>query len=656
MPQLLLVASIILLIYCSHRIADRLARDRADYFFIAVAIAALQIGTLALLLSPFDGLTPICWVGAQTIVILPLALAISRFVPAVRDARPLRPFPQCISIFNCSNGARLIAALIALVMAITVAKQAFLPISNVDDRNYHASRTAYWMQHHNLLPWVTHNDRQVVAPLGGELIFFWPTMITRSELPGLFVFWFSYPFSAIAVFLILRELGHTNLASATGSLVLCFTPMILLHTRGVNPESWMMFFVLGFGFWMTRALADPRPVPFLFVGLYAALAFNARATALPVLLLAPFVPLIFPTPSSRRRASGIIVGGAVLGLLAGGSIVVYGVNLARFHHPLGPKPFRDVHMSDLSAQQVRTHAARAFVALLEPPFAPGESTRQQLAGAYSRMLDAFAAGAPLPKEDEPWPGPYHVTIKPFAENYSLPGLLWLPALVAAAMYLGKHRGVHDRQIAALAIVAAVLIAAVVFRIRWMSGMGRFWIAPFALAVPLIVNLGHRAASHSRFIRGTCIVILAISVCSALCFTAIDTYRALSEPLSAVGLDEPFFEPLAHIPDGSKILLLDGQSSRDYPLFRPRDGFANQVVSWGKAAFDASWFSRYIQAEHPSHVLVQDDRELDFHWDPAVASAPFVAALAAHPDFREIPLPYTPHMRLFARRDVPDPLR
>jgi hypothetical protein len=322
-----------------------------------------------------------------------------------------------------------------------------------------------------------------------------------------------------------------------------------------------------------------------------------------------------------------------------------------FGHPLGSRDFRHVHSAELTSQQVRTHLARSLVVLLEPPVASA-ALEQAWEGFDARLLHALHVDRALPMEDQPWPGRFFPAVKPWAENYSLLGMAAVIAMIICFAAAIRHR--PREPVPIIALLALPLLLASMLMVRWMGVIGRFWIAPYALGVVIVVIL---IASYRRRAATIVCTFTAAALLAPATFHRVQLFReALTSPINLAELDEPYYEPLAHMPDGSTILLAAGQATRDYPLYRPRDGFANHVVSWGTSPFDAARMDVLLRHENPTHVIVEDDRQLDFQWHLPVPTPPMVAWLAAHRDFREIPLPYTPHMRLFARRDVPDPLR
>jgi hypothetical protein len=90
-----------------------------------------------------------------------------------------------------------------------------------------------------------------------------------------------------------------------------------------------------------------------------------------------------------------------------------------------------------------------------------------------------------------------------------------------------------------------------------------------------------------------------------------------------------------------------QATRDYPLFNPRHHFPNQVVSWGIHPFEPARLESLLAADRITHIVIEDDRALGYHWAGGMQTAPMVGWLRKRRDFREIPLK-TEHQCLFER--------
>ena len=644
MGPLLLFISACLLLGISRLWARRFGQTPAERFWIATAAAGLQLGTIAITLSLFRMVTPIAWLIAQG-ALLPVTTLFTRRGMPKREATT-RTLGKALAT-RVTQGVSL--AVLGIVL-VSFAERFALPLREFDDRMYHGSRAAYWLQHRSVFGYATHHERQVAFPFGGELWFFWPVLFTRSEMAGQLGFGLSLPLVALGAYWTLREAGASRNGAALGVVAFCFAPMVLYHTRGLRTELWAALYAIGCGFWAIRVLRDEeqRIVPLVLAGLCFALAVNVKATALPMALGLVVLAIVAPRKGPTLAA---IVTGVVGGLILSGFVATAAYNWRAFGHPLGSQHFRAVHAADVSTVQLRTHAARAILSFVDPPVAPVAAMRTALESAGASFLKFLHADAPLPREEQPWPGQYAFRVNVVAGNYSLAGIAWIVLLAASLVLFVREIArtwprVRLSSTSLLALFAAPMLLAPVFMLRWTEGVPRFWVPAYALGVLVFVPVLERWTATRRWLRVACALVLA-SMALPAAFVHLDrSWADLQGKFSPVGLEEPFFEPLAHIDDGSTILLAGVSDVRDYPLFAPRRGFPNRVVSWGSGPFDATRMRRLLDEHRVTHVIVQTEPPVDF--------APMVNWLTAEPDFAEIALPYTPRMRLFARRGTNGP--
>ena len=643
MGLVLLAISILLLFWVARACARGFGQTPGERFWIGVAAAGLQLGAIAIALSVFRLLTPLGWLGAQGVLLVATTMITHRRMPPRPGSGGL------LGEMGATSATKLATLAVLAIVLVSFAERFALPVREFDDRMYHGSRAAYWLQHRSVFGFTTHNERQVSFPFGGELWFFWPLLFTRSEMAGQLGFGLSLPLMALGAFWTLREAGASRNAAALGVVTLCFAPMVLYHARGLRTELWAALYATGCAFWAIRALRDAqqRLVPLVLAGLCFALAVNVKATTLPMALGLVVLALIGPR---KPRAFAAVALGVVAGLILSGFVATAAYNWHTFGHPLGSNHFRAVHAADISPSQLRTHAARATLSLVDPPVAPDPLARA-LESAGASLLKLVYADAPLPREKQSWPGPYVFHVEPFAGNYSLAGLAWVPLLVVALVLVARDVARSWPRVALsstsmLALLAAPMLLAPVFMLRWTEGVPRFWVPAYALGVLVFVPMLDQWAAPRKWRRVACAVALALMALPAAFAHASRSWGDLQAKFSPVGLEEPFFEPLAHIDDGSTILLAGVSDVRDYPLFAPGRGFANRVVSWGSGPFDATRMRTVLDEDRVTHVIVQTEPPVDF--------APMVNWLTAEPDFAEITLPYTPRMRLFARRGTNGP--
>ena len=145
-------------------------------------------------------------------------------------------------------------------------------------------------------------------------------------------------------------------------------------------------------------------------------------------------------------------------------------------------------------------------------------------------------------------------------------------LAAAAVGLGiaaARSGLRYRPSPGTALVVLLLPywAAIVFLVRWLhQGPERFWIGPFALAVPIMAWVLVRARCDGRVFRGlTCLLVGWVVWCSL--YGQIKELRVrLQQPLVAAAADGPVTEAVQHpltdlYRDQDRLYAADGPSHR-----------------------------------------------------------------------------------------------
>jgi hypothetical protein len=658
---LIFCLSFLLLVWPALRLSERLASTTAERFWLFVGANMLQLGAITSLTSAIHQLRPAAWILSQVVICIIVVYFTGGLGSFGLDQRGQRwregsakwkafmvsLSPVALAVLMCTCGLIILSAI----------SQLATPIYIGDEKMYHASRVLYWIQHRSVFPYISHNDRQTVTPFGSELFFLWPVLLTRTESVGRMVFWLAYPGVAIGQYWLLRSLRLSRGLALLGGLILLSTPLVADSAIGLKPEMWTVMALLGTAFWAVAICMNPERIEAkcFFLGLFAILSVNTRPTALallPSIAIVPFCARTAVRPLLRVR-------GLTLGLLCGVALsslmIPVGFNLVRDHDPLGRAAVRNVVGADISPIQLYTHAVRLPFLLLElPDVAVPPSVLARLDTVGNQTISALGAGAPLALEDErPWPGKFSYRLPERATRFSIWGVLWIPVLGFAVWLLLREAlvtwpEVNLTSIPILTLLAVPLLVAILFGTRWMASSAvpdRFLIGPYALMLPIGLALAGTYISGGKYGEAVALLVVAFGVYQPLRAEIYNAVHSVVSPVTAAEVDQPFQEALDSIPDGSHILFVGNQDAPDYPLFAPRTRYANSVISWGKTPFDAERMQSLIQSEQITHVLVQHDQRVWFHWDPSVSTGEMVAWLPHQPDIREVPLS-TPHMRLF----------
>jgi hypothetical protein len=652
---LLFLLSAGLLLETTLLLVRRLARNATEFFWLFPAFLSLQLGVLSGGLSLGGWMTPRWWLTAQA------TLLVGVFLWSRRGAR-LEPLDALASFRRWWVSAPLLArgasAIAFLFLALSGVRQVIEPLSGFDDRMYHASRVAYWMQNESLLPYPTHNERQVAFPFGSELYFLWPALMTKSEAAGRVVFWLGYPLAAIGAHLLAGTAGAREPYRSLATLLFVSTPIVGSLSIGLAPESWLTVFELATAFWMLEAAkaADVSEAAraSAWASVFFLLALNVKTTAVGLALPVALLPLLIAHRGARWLTFRALVTGAFAGLFLSGLALYLVGNVARCGNPFGSAGLRQVLRSDLNARQLVIHAARLPLVLFELPWVPAP-VRERLETLGERVATSLGATQMISYEESDWfwPGKFHFNLPSTAKNYSLGGLLWLPALGCALLLVLRGfrtigRDFRKSGLFISAVVAFSSLLPVVFGVRWMAGSGvpiRFLVAPWALGAVLLADLASTFTSGSRSIAFVAGLLVSFQTVPSIHADTRSLWAAIQVPIAEATLDEPFADVLQKLPPGSRVLLFAHQGTRDYPLFRPREGFPNRVITWGKETPTLESIMREVRGSHATHVLFENDEWLSRHWDPSLRVAEAVSALAESPGYQDVKVP-TPHMRLF----------
>ena len=642
---MIFVLSALLLIWTSFRVARSVSPISAERFWIVVAAICLQLGAITTLGSVFSELNGTFWLAAQ-VLLLGGVIYFGQTPHSFPGVSEGRLSPPSLALLIGSAG----------LIALSGISQIATPIHAGDEKMYHASRVIYWIQHQSAFPFETHNDRQTVFTFGNELFFLWPVLLTRSELIGRTIFWLGYPCAAVGQYFLLRVMKLNRSLALLGVLILVSTPLISRSSVGLKPEMWTVVALLGTAYWAVAMCVDPERIraKCFLLGIFTILSINMRPLALALIPSIVAIPICVVGSGGRMLRLRVVMAGLLCGLVLSSLLIPFGFNLVHYHNLLGPESMRKVHAADLTAIQLRTHAVRLPFLLMELPEAEPAALRDRISALGNRIIASAGAGAPLPMEDAgPWPGKYSYQLAEHATRFSLWGIFWIPTLVIAAWLLVRNvvvtwPAVKLAPVPALTLLAIPLLAVTVFTIRWMTASGvpdRFLIGSYALALPIGVALWGNSASRRKLVQAIVFIMLLFAVYRPIAEQAYTAERAVLSPVSASDIDEPFHEALDSIPAGSRILFVGNQDAPDYPLFSPRTHYSNRVIPWGKAPFEAQRMRSLIRSGHITHVLIQNDQSVSFHWDPSVSTVEMVAWLSNEPGIHELPLG-TPHMRLF----------
>ena len=644
------LVSFLLLVFTSERISACFSENHIEKFWIFIASAALQLGTLATVLSLFRVLNVSAWLLLQLVF-----LFFSGYFCKYKQI-PFSFSTASVGQLDLQNSSLTVKSLFMLVVCVVLLSgiiRFLTPICDFDAKMYHASRVMYWLQNESIFPFVTHNDRQIVFPFGGELTFLWPMLFLKNDILAKMVFWLGYPLSACGLYALLREVNNKTVICLVGVLVFLTTPIILNSSIWLKPVMWLTFYALGAVFWVVRSCKNrEKTSKYIFLSaLFIALSVNVKTTA--IVLLPPLVIVTFLMRSQGSKTRNLfhLVKGFFYGLVLSGLAVTLWFNCSNFGHPLAPKSMQKVHCADTSLLQLYTHAVRFPIILTELPYVPSSKLRSRMESFGARIISFLGAGKPLKMEERDWPGTFKYKVTKYARRYSLAGLFWLPfmCIVACQIYI-KRRScspVND-PLFVLLLFQFFFMAGVIFTLRWTCDSltpCRFLVVPYALFIPIIATVVGSKIKRN-YIKWVVVLLIVFTVSVPLATKIQHLQFALACPSTKRECSKPFTEALNFLPDRARILFVGSHDSFDYLLFAGRKEGFHYVISWGKEQFSKARMQTIIQENEITHILITNDQLVKFGWGGAeLKTTEMVQWLSEQDSLLEVPL-FAGRIRLF----------
>ena len=611
-----------------------LGANGLNAFCAASLVGFLLVAASGTVLSLPHLLTAGAWAG--TLLASSVALGVGAALWLARHPVPA-PVPQ--------NTLRPLEAVGLLLLAIPGSlMHIVLPIAQWDDLMYHGPRTAYWMQNASTLPFVSHDDRLSSFPFGGDLLNACGVILSGSELPGKFLEGLALPLTLFALLALLKNAGVRSWTAFGITAVFATIPMVTYLSISIKPDLWLILLGITALHWI---LAVRRADPAMSATVVACLAagsvgaaFGVKWTAAPLCLFLPFVVFL---PRWREHPLARLlppVAAFTLALALGGAGPVLLTNLRDSQHPFGSKTMRAWNQPEPGLRPVVVQLKRLPYILFPPPYAPDTDVRKTLERWETTAANATGATESLWREDQPgWPGRFAPQVKTMDDGFSLG---WVFVVLGGVAGLALFRRQMDRpqrfEFLLTATLAFVFAAAVVTQTRWQISAGlpeRFLLPALTFGLVAVAGPLDRFIGHHRLFAGLLVALVALHVVPYIAL-AVTSFNVGWEAPAKAESQSPYNAVSQLLPPGRTILLLADQSSREYPLFLAREGFANRVLPWGKAPYDAAAFDRALHQPGVDTVIVSSPDTLDMLWDAPLDPRPFVQDMAARPDFQRLP--------------------
>ena len=631
--------------------ARALGAGGLNQFCAASLIGFLLLTSTATLLSPFHLLTGGTWAGV--LMAFSLALGAGSALRLAKQPPPVA-WPE--------NTLRPLEAIVLLAVACPAfVLHILLPISQWDDLMYHGPRAGYWMENASALPFVSHDDRLSVFPIGGDLLYACGTIISGSELPGKLLGSLSLPLLLFALLALLKNAGVRAGTALGVILVFATTPMVTHSALEIKPDLWLVLLgVITLHWILTARRGDSTMSPAILSCLAAAgagAALGVKWTAAPLLL---FVPFAVRLPEWRQRPMRRLLPPAAafaVALALGGAGPILLFNLWTSHHPFGPKELRRWNQPDPGLHPVAVQTKRLPFVLFALPYVPSEPMREAVARWELAAAGKIGATDVLWREGGPssWPGRFVPGVKKMDDKFSL-GWVFVLLGVAAGVNVFRRSTAREKRgdFFLVSALSLIFVVAVVTQTRWQASAkvpDRFLLPAFAFGLIAASWPADRLLAGRKVAAGLLSVLIVLhalpyGVTSATAFYFGEDH-GWEAPANAQTVSE-LNAVTQLLPPGRTILLIADQGCRDYPLFLARQGFANRLLPWGKAAYDPAAFDRAVHRPGVDTVILVSPGLIDMSWDPPTDARPFIQDMDARTDFSR--LPGTGEIVVYVRRE------
>ncbi len=454
----------------------RQGRDALAALLEAAAAWVAVVWVGANLLSVCDGFRPAVLRGTWALAGAGAAVALWR----TRSAR-LR-WPRIEGVAEWS-----LVLLVGALLGVTLVRALASPPNTVDVLNYHLPRQLMWLQHGNLAPWPTVNDRQLMMPPLAEVIGAQFLGLTGGDYWANLPQWAAYAGLAVAIALLVRRLGGSRAAAGVAALLGLLLPMAYHEATNAKNDLLSAFWIVAgtaelarwreARFTATRSAAAWLMLPFT-------LAWLTKSTAMlfvPPVLVAGLWAWMRRT--AWREQVRVFAPAALLALVLVAPF--HARNLAWYGSPLGRHRAEDggaLAMETFAPSALASNALRhASLHLVSPSGTWNERWEQWIRRAH----DGLGISLADPRTTL-WNLPFELSYAPDNETtagapvhflFGLPLLLWL-ALAA--------RGSPARWLAAATLAGAALFCVA---LKWQPWATRLELPLFALGVAAVVAAG-----------------------------------------------------------------------------------------------------------------------------------------------------------------------
>ena len=272
-PVALIPISLILLVVLLFVRRGYDARTALATSFLLIALfIAVTTEAASALDAVARGVLTFVWAGFALVLVG--ALAIQRpWGLAGRAADSLRGWSRLTGL------DRLMAAIVAVILAVTLLIALAAPPNNWDSMTYHMARVAEWISRQSVAFYPTAIERQnFLMPLAEYQILHLQLLSGSDHFANL-VQWWSFFVAILLASLIVRELGQPGRAQLLAALLAATIPMAILQASSTQNDLVAASFCLAFAYFLLRLVRSLTLQDALLAGIALGLALLTKGTA-----------------------------------------------------------------------------------------------------------------------------------------------------------------------------------------------------------------------------------------------------------------------------------------------------------------------------------------------------------------------------------------
>jgi hypothetical protein len=474
-------------------------RDSGGFFVAVLVGAAAQLVLLTELLSLVSLWRPGALIAGQAISIAGLALVarhIDGEIPSANlKAAAARLHPRALlAVLLREPLAAVVVGLAGLLMLIELYASIRIVPNTWDSMTYHLSRVVYWMQNDSVLQYAGGTERQLAFPINAEVLQGWTMLLSRGERLVQSIQWTAQLGIVAFVLAAGKDFGFRLRDRAVASAAFLAMPIAVTESSSSQNDMVFAFFAVAALLFLVRALNGDKPALVL-MAISGGLMFGTKSNGLLVAAALGVAALVIVGRDVKRVVRPALCAAAGVLLLG---MFTYGQNIVDRGSLIGTDVASGYRID--SPREIPVSATRIlWLWTTSTPDRNLEPIGSQLELAFNSTIVSLAQRIDgLPDQ------PVWAEFNPSQVEDVVAGGLPLLLLIIPATLLALLRP-RSRDQVAYAVASIATVVLILATLKYNDWIGRFLLAPAAIATPLVARL-----ASARVVHGLVLLLLVMS--------------------------------------------------------------------------------------------------------------------------------------------------